>query len=128
MGTAGSEDLPWMVAMGKKNLRWSWQVPSLQCCGLVARFVALEMNVADGSMSASVILLTHPCVAKVRQTQCSYGKQNLCLRYLQVQPLKQSYGCLGAKMSSPLFAAKLPIAGSEEDAEWSSFSSQDLVP
>lgn len=102
--------------MGKKYLKWSWGVPSLQCCGLVARFVALEMDMVGGSTRAGVVLLAYPGVAKVGQTWCSHGKQNLCLRYLQVQPLELLYGCLGAKMSSPLSAAKLLIAGSEEDA------------
>lgn len=45
-----------------------------------------------------------------------YGKQDLHLRDLQLQLLELLYGHLGAKMSSPLSAAKLLVAGSEEDA------------
>jgi len=93
--------------------------------GLVARFVALEMNVAGWSVRARVVLVTTTGVAKVGQTQCSYGKQDLHLRDLQLQTLELLYGCLGAKMSSLLPAEKLLVAGSEEDI--TAFSSQNSV-
>lgn len=66
-------------------------------------------------MKASIVFLTNPGVAKV--TQCSHGKQDLYLKDLQLQSLELLYGCLGAKMSSSLSAAKPLVAGSEEDAQ-----------
>ena len=76
-------------------------------------------------MRARVVLVTTTGVAKVGQTQCSYGKQDLHLRDLQLQTLELLYGCLGAKMSSLLPAEKLLVAGSEEDI--TAFSSQNSV-
>lgn len=67
-------------------------------------------------MRASVVLFTNPGVAEVGQTQCSHGNQDLHLRDLQLQPLELLCGHLGTKMSGPPSAAKLLLAGCEEDA------------